>query len=306
MAAVLGPTVGGALVDAGGWRTIFLINVPLGVIIIYGAMTRLPRDSPGERKLPDPIGTLLLTIGTGSVVVGLSQGSEWGWTSGSVWHCIAGGVLGVGVGLMRSARHPAPAMELDLWRNRTFAVANAAAAVFGVSAFAFTLNGPLFLTTTWNYSVLEAGLALTPGAFAAGVGSVVAGKQATTPKGRLAAAAGGSLLVAAASLSMWAQLGTEQRYLEVFLPANLAGGVGFGAAFTALFGAGATSIPPLRFASGSGVLTMARQLGGVIGVALTAAILGAPGSAAVDPFLAVYLFCAGTAAAAGAVSTALL
>jgi MFS family permease len=304
---VVGPAAGGALVDAWGWRAIFLVNVPLGLAVLAGAVARLARDTSGGRRLPDPVGTLFLAAATAAVVLSLGQGSEWGWTSGSVLLPLAWGVLGVGIGLVRSAHHPAPALELDLWRDHTFTVANTASALFSVSAFAFLVSGPLFLAETWNYSELKTGLALTPGALASGFGSVITGRRARTPAARRAAAVWGSLLLAAGSFFLWAQLGTEERFVEVFLPAGLMVGVGFGLALTALFGAGATSIPPSRFASGSGMLTMTRQLGGALGVTAMAAILAASGySAAVDAFRAVYLFCGMFALVAAVVGLGLL
>jgi EmrB/QacA subfamily drug resistance transporter len=303
MAAVVGPGVGGVLVEAWSWRAIFLINVPIGLAVLYGTLTKLSRDEPTGRRLPDPVGTVLFAGGVGAVVVGISQGGEWGWGSGSVMLLILGGVLGVGVSLVRSARHPAPAFELDLWGNRTFRVANATQALMGVAAFAWLFNGPLFLTRTWGYSVLEAGLALTPASFISAGVAVVVGTRATTPASRRAAAVAGCLALVAASFFLWATLGTEKRYVELFLPATVVAGAGIATTLTALYGAGATSIPPLRFASGSGVMTMVSQLGGILGVTAAAIILAASGYAnAVDPFLAVNMFCAGTgliAAAAG-------
>jgi EmrB/QacA subfamily drug resistance transporter len=303
-ATAIGPALGGALVDAWGWRAIFLVNVPIGLAVLYATMTRLARDAPSGRRLPDPVGTLFLAAGTGAVVVGLSQGSEWGWTSASILLAMAGGVLGVGAGLVRSARHPAPALELELWRDRTFTVANIATALFSATAYGSSFIAPLVLTATWDYSVLEAGLATTPGAIAGSVGAVVAGRRATTPAGRRATAVAGSLLVAAGSFYLWAQFGTERRFLEVILPANLVAGFGFGVGMTGLFGAGAASVPPTQFASGSGLLSMTRQLGGALGVAAVAAILAAPGYAdAVEAYLAAFLFfgVAGVVAAAAGV-----
>jgi EmrB/QacA subfamily drug resistance transporter len=290
VAAAAGPMVGGVLVQAWDWRAIFLVNVPLGLAVLYGGTARLARDEPGGRQLPDPVGTVSLVAGTGAVVVSLTQGSTWGWTSSPVLLSLAGGLLGVGLALARSAPHPVPALELGLWRDRTFTVANAATLLFSASMFAFMFNGPLFLTATWDFSVLAAGMAVTPAAVATGLGSVAAGKLATTPASRRAAATGSSLLVATACFFLWARLGTEERFAEVYLPASLAAGTSAGFGFTALFGAGATSVARARPGSGSGVLTMIRQLGGALGVAAAAAILAAGNSAAVGSFLSVYLF----------------
>jgi hypothetical protein len=179
--------------------------------------------------------------------------------------------------------------------------------LFSASAYGFMFINALFLTATWGYSVLDVGLASTPGAIAGSVGAIVTGQRATTPARQRAVAVAGSLLVAVASFYLSARLGTEPRFLEVYLPANVVMGVGFGAAMTAMFGAGAKSVPPARSASGSGLLAMTRQLGGALGVAAVAAIMAAPGHASpVDAYLAVYQFCAVAAVVAAAASVGLL
>jgi EmrB/QacA subfamily drug resistance transporter len=305
LAAAVGPAVGGVLVDVWGWRAFFMINVPIALAVVWGT-GRLSRDSPSESRLPDFLGTVLLVAGVGSIVVGLSQGSEWGWRSGSVIGALVGGAVVVVASLMRSARHPAPALELDLWRNRTFAVTIATSVPFCVAAFSYLVVAPLFLTTVWGYSVLEAGLATTPGAFASTVASLVVGKLATTPTARRAAAVSGSVFAAVGTVFLWGALGTEAHYLTAFLPANLLVGIGVGAALTALYGSGATSVPPTRQASGNALVMMSQNIGGALGVAAMAAIIAAPGHTGVDgPYRAVFLFCSVAAVVAAVVAAGL-
>jgi EmrB/QacA subfamily drug resistance transporter len=309
LAAVAGPGLGGVLVDTWGWRAIFVINVPI-VVAILGVAGRLSRDDPRAGRLPDLLGTALLTVGVGAVVVGISRGGDWGWRSGPLLAALAGGVVLVVASLARSARHPSPAFELDLWRDRTFAVANATMLPLNVALLlGSVVVGPLFLTAVWGYSVLEAGLAGTPAAFAIAVASALTGRLATTPAARRVAAVGGCLLFAGAAVFLGTALGAEPRLLTVYLPAGLVSGVGYGAAFTAVFGAGSISIPPTRLATGNALLTTMRILGAALGTAAVAAILAAPGDAgagAADPYLTAYLFGGVVAVVAAAIGVGLV
>jgi EmrB/QacA subfamily drug resistance transporter len=308
LAAVAGPGLGGVLVDAWGWRAIFVINVPI-VVAILGIAGRLSRDDPREARLPDLLGTALLTAGGGCAVLGISQGGDWGWRSGSVLAAITGGAALVLVSLVRSARHPAPAFELDLWRDRTFAVASAALVPQNVALVLSAVAGPLFLTTVWGYSILQAGLAGTPTAIALAVASTLTGRLATTPATRRVAAVGGCLLYAGAALFLGTALGTERHFLAVLLPGGLVAGLGYGASFTAVFGAGSISVPPNRIATGNALLGTMRIFGAALGTAAVAAILATPGDAdtgAADLYLTAYRFSAVGALVAAAVGVGLV
>ena len=108
LAAAAGPAIGGVLVDAVGWRALFLVNVPVGLAIVAG--TRLvPRSAPRRTRLPDAAGTLLLGAGIGAAALGISQGPDWGWGDGRTLGALIGAALAVAVALWRSTRHATPA-----------------------------------------------------------------------------------------------------------------------------------------------------------------------------------------------------
>ncbi|CAG7657304.1 MFS transporter [Actinacidiphila bryophytorum] len=178
LATAAGPALGGILVDAFGWRAVFLINVPVGAALVLAGVRGLPERSGAQRQLPDPLGTLAVTAGIALLVLGLTKGSDWGWAEAATVGCVAGGAALIAVALLRSARHAAPAVETALFRNRTFTVASVAAAFTGAALFGWLLSSPLFLTTVWHYSVLKAGFAVTPGALTSAVAAVAVGKRA--------------------------------------------------------------------------------------------------------------------------------
>ncbi|WP_405594774.1 DHA2 family efflux MFS transporter permease subunit [Streptomyces sp. NBC_01410] len=299
MAAAVGPSLGGLLVDVWGWRSVFLINLPIGLAIVVIA-ARLAGDAPSGRRLPDPVGTLALALGIGGVVFGVTQGTEWGWGSGRVLALLTGGAVLVVAALLLSRRHPSPAIEWDLWRSGAFAATNVASLLFGAAMYSYLLGSLLFLNAVWGYSELKAGLAVTPGAFAAAVGAMVVGRR-VAPRAQWAAAAIGSVLFGASCAAMYLLLGPEREYAAVWLPIGIVAGMGIGAALTAISNAATASLAPQRFASGTGLLMTTRQIGGALGIAALAAILERYDILDDQGYLNVFLACGiGSVAAAAA------
>jgi EmrB/QacA subfamily drug resistance transporter len=289
ISAAIGPSLGGLLVDAFDWRAVFLINLPIGgALLVVGIRVLREVEREGGR-LPDLLGTGALALGLGAAVLGVTQASDWGWSSERTLVALAAGGLLVAFALARSRRHEAPAIETGLWRNRVFAAANASSVLFGASMYSWMLLCVLFVTSAWGYSVLEAGLAVSPGALTAALASVVVGKRAGAQGQRIAVIAG-SLVVAATGLWMVAVLDSEPRFLSIWLPAGLVSGLGMGAVATGLASAVATSVGPTQFAAATGLNFTARQLGGALGIAALAAILQAQPGGGVDPLLDVLLF----------------
>ncbi|PAZ12648.1 MFS transporter [Streptomyces sp. SA15] len=303
MAAAVGPSLGGLLVDVWGWRSVFLINLPIGLAIVM-ITTRLAGDTPSGRRLPDPVGTLALALGVGGVVFGVTQGTEWGWGSGRVLGLLIGGAVLLAVALLVSRRHEAPAVEWDLWRNRAFAATNVTSVLFGAAMYSYLLSSLLFLNAVWGYSELKAGLAVTPGAFAAAVGAMVVGRR-VRPAAQWVAVAVGSVLFGASCGAMWLLLGDERQYAAVWLPLGIVGGLGIGAALTAISNAATASLPPQRFASGTGLLMTTRQVGGALGIAALAAILERYDVLDDQGYLEVFLACAVGALAAAVAAPAI-
>src|SRR4051794_15256701 len=179
LAAAAGPALGGILVDQIGWRAVFVINVPVGVAILIGAR-QIPAGG-GKGGLPDALGTLLLGAGIGAVALGISQGSQWGWSDPRTLVAIAGGVLAAAAAIRRSLHHPRPALETKLWRSRRFATANLASLLYGAALFPWMLVRVLLQVTLWDYSPLQARLGMAPGAIRPAVGPLPASHRPPKP-----------------------------------------------------------------------------------------------------------------------------
>jgi NTE family protein len=275
VAAALGPPLGGLLTDAGSWRWIFLINVPVGLVTVLLGMRALRESRAAESARPDLPGAILLAGATGAVALGLVQGETWGWTSAATLGSFAAAAATGALLVSRTRRIAAPVIEPELLRSRWTRAANAGTMAFGAALFAAQLCAVLFLTGVWGWSTLEAGLAAVPGALASAVAAPIGGRWASRSGPRPVAIAGAALF--ALSLG-WviAAAGTQPDFFGVWLPYGIVGGAGIGLGLPTLIGATAAGLPPGRFATGMALATTARQLGAVLGVALLVAVVGTP------------------------------
>ncbi|WP_275107025.1 MFS transporter [Nocardia arthritidis] len=299
-AAVVGPALGGALVDVFGWRAVFMINIPVALLLIVPGL-RIPDARGSAGALPDPLGTVAVAAGLGAVVAGVTEGQRWGWTApGTLTALILGGLILLAA-LARSTRHHNPAIAVELWRSRPYAQANAVLFVFGAAMFAWLLAGPLFLDAIWRYSVLGSAAALTVGAVSSMVTATLAGRVTGPAPRRWLGVVGALMFSATAGWMSSDAFGTIPALWSAWVPAGLIGGGGVGIVVTVLGTAAASSLPPQRFAAGIGMNLTARQVGGALGVAVSAAIFAANADNALSAFHTLFAVCAGISVVAAAV-----
>lgn len=312
VAAVAGPALGGVLVDWLGWRALFLINVPLGAALVWATL-RLPataspqgahhrlRLASHRGRMPDVLGGALLAAGIGALVLAVTEAEPWGWSDPRTLVAFAGAALLLVLALARAARTPAPAIEISLWRNRTYAAANLVSLLFGAGLYATLLLGVLFVTEVWGWSELQAGFSVTPGAITSAAVGIAIGRSRRRPSPRALVIAGGLLLAATcAAIGVW--LPAEPHFLTFWLPTGLVMGAAMGAVSVGVSSAAALSVTPERFAAATGLNIAARQVGGALGVAFLALAFDgrAPGDTA--PFSVVYAMTATVSVAAALVA----
>lgn len=277
LAAAVGPALGGVVVDGLDWRWVFVLNLPVGLVAWIAGRRLLTEHKSAETGLPDFLGAALVTFGIAALALGIVEGHTWGWGSARTVAALASAAGLLVLFVWRSARHPRPVLDLTLLRTRSVAVANAATVLVSIAFFASLLGGVLFLMSAWHYSALRAGLALTPAPVA---GAVVAG-----PAGRLADRYGhrviavpGAMILAAAGAWYATRLGPRPALWSEWFLGTLLAGVGLGLAYSTLASAAVIRVSADRFGIASGLSAMSRQLGGVLGVAATIAIVGSASS----------------------------
>ena len=278
LAVATGPSLGSVLIDAGGWRWAFYVNLPIALVALVATRRLLPESVIGG-PVPDLLGVVMLSGAVASLALAITQGGDWGWSSARTVGAFAlAAVLGP-LAVRRSAHHRAPAIDLDVLRSRTVALANAATFLYSVGFFGMLLANVLFLTSVWDYSTLKAGLAITPGPL------IVA--ALSRPSGRLAGRVGygpvlvaGGLTFAAGLLWYVAVVGTEANYLTDWLPGAVLVGIGVALSFPVLSAAAVAGLPQERFGIGGALNQTARQIGAVLGVAILIAVVGTPATTA--------------------------
>jgi EmrB/QacA subfamily drug resistance transporter len=277
VAAAAGPPIGGLLVQA-GWRWVFIVNVPIGLaaLTVAAGLLREVRDNSGER--PDVVGAGLFAAGIGTLTLAIVKGPDWGWSSAAVVGLFAAAALFVLGVVTRSATHPAPLIEPVIARTRAIALANFGAVLFFGAFAAFALATVLFQTSVWHDSVLRAGLQIAPGPAMAAIFAFPGGVLGQRFGQRYVGAVG-ALLFAAGGLWWRTHMGGTPNYALDLLPSQLIGGAGVGLVLPTLSAAATGPLPPARFATGTAVLGMSRQLGSVLGIAIFVAILGHPTAA---------------------------
>ena len=280
VAAAAGPPVGGLLVEA-SWRLVFLVNVPVGLIAIYFALRVLRESSDPEHTRPDLVGTVVFAVSIGLLSLGLVKAPAWGWGSAATLGVLAASAAGMGVFARRCRTHPSPVVEPSMLKVRSFALAGVASLLFSAAFAAMLLAGVLFMTGVWGFSVLEAGLCLAPGPAMAATFATIAGRLPLRIGPGNLAALGMVVFSCGAGVWLW-RVGAEPAYASEMLPGQLLTGAGVGLVLPSLAGAATASLPPARFATGSAVFTMTRQLGFVLGVAILVAVLGSV-AGSVDP-----------------------
>jgi MFS family permease len=297
-AAAFGPPIGGLLVQA-SWRWVFLVNLPISLVALVVGVRVLREVKDPTAHRADLLGAALLSISVASLAAAIVEGSTWGWTSAAILGAFA---LSMGSGALlvaRSLHHPYPIIEPAVIRHRAVALADAGSVVFFAGFGAMVLGGVLFLTGVWREPVLRAGFMIAPGPLMAALCAFPGGLLGAR-FGHRAVGGVGSLLFAVAALWWVARLGATPDFVGAYLPGSLVLGVGVGLMLPSLGGAATAPLPPERFATGSALFAMCRQIGLALGVSCLVAVLAtSTGEAALHAFRHAWIFMAACALSSG-------
>jgi EmrB/QacA subfamily drug resistance transporter len=275
LAIAVGPVVGGAITQGVSWHWIFWINVPIGIVAIALAYFRLP-ESKGPGRSIDLVGVGLASIGLVGIVWGVTHGNGRGWTDGQIVGAIAVGLAFLVAFLAWEARAAEPMLPLHLFRRRASVVAN------GVSfLMSFGMFGSIFLLSQFfqicqGLSPLDAGLRILPWTAAPVVVAPIAGWASGRIGARPILAAG--LALQALGLAWIAAVTSPTVSYAALVPAFVVSGTGMGLFFAPIANVVLSAVPQEDEGKASGANNTIRELGGVFGVAVLAAIFSANGS----------------------------
>ncbi len=272
VAGAVGPTLGAALIEAGGWRWVFLINVPVGVVTVHLGRRELLESRDPSARIPAPAGVVLLIAASVLLVLGLVRGEDWGWMSSGVIVSAVAGLVLLGAFLAHQRRTDAPTIDLALFSIGNFRWGNLATMVFAVAFTAMFLSSILFLTEVWGWSILKAGLGVAPGPLSVAVLAPFLGRLAARVGQRPLLVVGG-LLYAFGGVLRLVMLSGEAAYVRDYLPSMVFTGFGVALCLPQLQSVVGQSLPPDRLGVGGAVNQALRQFAGTVGVALTVGVV---------------------------------
>jgi EmrB/QacA subfamily drug resistance transporter len=274
-ALIVGPAIGGFITEHLGWRWIFWINLPIGLIAIVFILTRL-RESFGPKAALDIPGLLLVAIAALALVWCLLRGNPIGWTSREVMSALVLGLAFAMAFVARELRAPAPMIPMRMFASRSFAAGVAASSLFYAAMYGVLFLLPQFLQVALGFGPLGAGLRLLPWTSTLFLTAPIAGAMVqkfgerplvVTGLSMQAAGLGWIALVAAPGVG----------YPALTVPLVLAG-VGVSMAMPAAQNAVLGSVPVSEMGKASGVFNMGRFLGGMFGIALLVTVFSANGA----------------------------
>ncbi|MEZ5114776.1 MAG: DHA2 family efflux MFS transporter permease subunit [Candidatus Nanopelagicales bacterium] len=274
VAVALGPLVGGAVVEGLAWQWIFWINVPIGIALLPVVLRRLPHSLGVPRSLDLP-GLALVTAGLLGIVLGLVRGNAHGWTSATVLlPMLAGGLLLAGF-VAWELRAKEPMLPMGMFRSRGFAVSNVVSLLFSFGMFGSIFLLAQYLQTVQGSSPLEAGLKTLPWTAMPLLVAPLAGPLSDRIGGRPILATG--LALQAIGLGLLATSMTPTTGYSAMVPAFVLSGLGMGMVFAPLANEVLGSVDRSLEGVASGANNAIREVGGVLGVAILAAVFAGQG-----------------------------
>jgi EmrB/QacA subfamily drug resistance transporter len=275
LAVASGPLVGGAVAEGIAWEWIFWLNVPIGLIVIPLALTRLGESFGGDTGI-DIRGLALVTGGALGIVWGLVRGNTAGWGSPEVLGTLVGGAVLVVAFVLWELRAREPMLPMRFFRSRAFSAANAAVFFTFASLFGAVFFFAQFLQTTLGYGALDAGLRLLPWTatlfFVAPVAGALVDRVGERPF------LAGGLLLQAVGMAWIALIAEPGLAYGEMVPPLIVAGIGVSMAIPAVQNSAVSSVPHDAIGKAAGTNSMMRELGGVFGIAVLVAVFSGAGS----------------------------
>ena len=272
LASIIGPTVGGLLTDHGGWRLVFLLNIPVGLVAIPAIWFNLPTRVITRKPKIDFVGAALLSMASLAMLLALVwAGGKYDWGSAEIIGLLAASVVLVALFIAQEARHPEPILPLHLFRNRVFLVSNLIVFTFGVGVFgAFQYLG-IFVQTALGASATASGVVTTPQSVGVLFASVIGGQViARRGKYKWQTVIGAAIIALSMFFLRMVDVDTPIWHISVIMVVL---GVGFGLVLPTMSLVIQNAVPYEYLGVASSSSQFFRQIGSVLGIAVFGAVL---------------------------------
>ena len=271
----MGVILGGILTDVLNWHWIFLVNVPVGVLVVVLTLKLVPAApvvTPDARL--DIAGAVTVTASLMLAVYAIVNGNQEGWTSAQTLGLLGVSAVLLGVFLVIESRVPSPLMPLGLFRLRNVAVSNVVGILWAAAMFAWFFLSALYLQLVLGYSPLQVGLAFLPGNLIMGILSVGLSAKLVMRFGFRPPLFTG-LMIAALGLLLFARAPVDGNFVVDVLPSMILLGLGAGMAFNPVLLAAMSDVEPSEAGLASGVVNTSFMMGGALGLAVLASVAAA-------------------------------
>ncbi|MFA6430849.1 MAG: DHA2 family efflux MFS transporter permease subunit [Candidatus Margulisiibacteriota bacterium] len=269
-----GPTLGGYLTMAFGWRSIFLINLPIGIFAIFMALRMLVNDKPhANSKRPfDLWGFIFLTIFLLSFLLGISKGEQEGWTSNYVMTCAALSVFGFFGFLITESLVKDRIMDLSLFKYSVFSISMLVSAIRSVALFGSIFLLPLFLQQLKGLSAMQCGMIMLPGSLIIAFCMPIIGWVSDKASPRFLSFAG--MLCLLYSMYAYRDISIYMSNWDIIFP-TLIRGVGMSLLMAPIMTLALNSVPRSKAGMASSMMAIIQQVGGAVGIAILSTVLDA-------------------------------
>ncbi|MCC3373897.1 MDR family MFS transporter [Cohnella sp. REN36] len=270
LAPAFGPTISGWLIESFSWRWLFYMNLPIGLVAIVFIVGMIPNYRLSTGKKLDKSGLAAVVVSSASLLVALSEGRLWGWTSWRTLGLLALGLVALVLFVVRELYAKEPLLDLRVMRNGRYAFTLLSGTIITISLYSGTLLVPLFLQNVQHITPLDTGIIMLPASLVMALTMPLAGKMYTR-LGPLWLTVGGLVLILVGSYEMThLSVGASHAYIILWMTVRNIG-VSFAASATST--AGMEDIPPSLSGHASSVTNWVRNVGGSFAIALFTSLL---------------------------------